>query len=210
MKLIVVTPSDYKLNNEPTLVTKMLEMGVDTIHLRKPSSSYEDLKKYIEAVPEYFHNRIVTHTHHSLAAKYKLKGIHLTKVHKKNKWRQLFTMQKIKLKGRKVTVSTSFNSLSNMYENENKYSYIFLSPVFDNLRGGFQSAYNEMNLRAAIDKTGYHIVARGGVDINKIEIANEIGLYGLAFYTHIWKSDDPMKKICDVIKRYKELGIKTA
>jgi thiamine-phosphate pyrophosphorylase len=209
MKIIVISSSDKK-ENEPQLVTKLFELGVDTFHLRKPKFTTRELASWIEAIPAHFHNRIVIHSHHKLAIKYELKGIHLTRIHKKRKFRQWFIMQRIRMKGKQIVVSTSFRKLANLYEEESSYSYVFLSPIFDSLSGKFQSGFNEFSLKAAIEKTPHKVIARGGMDLSKIEKVAEIGFYGMAFYSTVWKSADPVESMVSIFEKLRELGIKSS
>ncbi|HEY6162599.1 MAG TPA: thiamine phosphate synthase [Bacteroidia bacterium] len=209
MKIILISSSD-KRENEPEMVTKLFELGVDTFHLRKPKFTTRELSAWIDAIPSHFHSRIVIHSHHKLAIKYNLKGIHLTRIHKKRKFRQWFIMQRIRMKGKQIVVSTSFRKLANLYEEENSFSYVFLSPIFDSLSGKFQSGFNEFSLKAAIEKTPHKVIARGGMDTGKIEKVAEIGFYGMAFYSTVWKSADPVGSMTSIFEKLKELGIKSS
>jgi len=207
MKLILISSSDKKEEETKQLI-QLFEMGIETFHLRKPKMTTKELRGYIEAIPEVFHDRIVIHSHHDLAVKYDLKGIHMTRIHKKRKLRQWFIMQRIRMRKKNIVVSTSFRKLGNLYEEENKYSYVFLSPIFDSLSGKFQSGFNEFSLKAAIEKTPHKVIARGGMDLSKIEKVRDIGFYGMAFYSTIWKSKDPVEATLKLFEKMKELGIK--
>lgn len=206
MKLILISSSDKK-ENEPELVTKMFELGVDCFHLRKPKYTTRELSDYIKAIPAHFHNRIIIHSHHKLALRYELKGIHLTRIHKKRKLRQWFIMQRLRMKRKKIVVSVSFRKLANLYEEKDTYSYVFLSPIFDSLSGKFQSGFNEFSLKAAIEKTPHKVIARGGMDLERLEKVKEIGFYGIAFYSTVWKSADPFNAMVKIIEKFRALGI---
>jgi thiamine-phosphate pyrophosphorylase len=58
MKLIVITPTN-DVPDETSLVTKMFESGLMTLHIRKPKKSTRQMKEYIKEIPAIFHNRIV-------------------------------------------------------------------------------------------------------------------------------------------------------
>ena len=207
MKLILISSSG-KSEDETKQLVQLFEMGVETFHLRKPKMTTKELRSYLESVPQVFHNRIVIHSHHDLAVMYDLKGIHMTRIHKKRKFRQWFIMQRIRMRKKNIVVSTSFRKLGDLYEEENKYSYVFLSPIFDSLSGKFQSGFNEFSLRATLEKTTHKAIARGGMDLNKIEKVKEIGFYGMAFYSTIWKSKDPVEAGIKLFEKLKALGIK--
>jgi thiamine-phosphate pyrophosphorylase len=207
MKLILISSSDQR-ERETDMVTRMFELGVDCFHLRKPKYTTRELRNYIEALPEPFHNRIIIHSHHNLALDYNLKGIHLTRIHKKRKFRQWFIMQRLRMKRKTIVVSTSFRKLANLYEEENKYSYVFLSPIYDSLSGKFQSGFNEFSLKAAMEKTPHKVIARGGMDVDRIEKVAQLGFYGIAFYSTIWKSPDPQASMLRILERFQQLGIR--
>lgn len=80
MKLFVIT-SSKEVPDETSLITKMFECGLTNLHLRKPKFSTNQMSDYIKEIPEHFHKYIVIHSHHQLALKYNLKGIHLTSTH---------------------------------------------------------------------------------------------------------------------------------
>ena len=207
MKLILVSSSEKK-EKETAIVTEMFQMGVENFHLRKPKLTTKELREFIEDIPVHFRNRIIIHSHHNLAIDYDLKGIHLTRIHKRRKLRQWFTMQRIRMKGKKIIVSTSFRKLADLYEEENKFSYVFLSPIFDSLSSKFQSGFNEYSLKAAMEKTPHKVVARGGMDASRIEMVKSLGFCGIAFYSTIWKSKDPVETMMRVLRKFEELGIK--
>ena len=97
MKLIVITPS-RDVADEPSLVARMFESGLQTLHLRKPRYSTSRMCKYIQEIPEHFHNRIVVHSHHGLALKFRLRGIHLSRAHLKTSWRYWFIRTRLRMR----------------------------------------------------------------------------------------------------------------
>lgn len=206
MKIIVISSSGES-ETEPIIVTQLFENGLDIFHLRKPKFSTKQLKNYIESIPKGFHSRIVIHTHHKLARKFRLKGVHLTKTHKKRKFKTWFTLKMLKMKNPSLTVSTSFRTIASLFESEHSYDYVFLSPVFDSLTGKFQSGFSAHSLKAALARTQHKVIARGGIDINGIEKVKELGFEGFALYTAIWKSSNPVQQFIDIKERCRELGI---
>lgn len=209
MKLIVISPSISK-ENEIEQIVKMFEIGLETYHLRKPKYSTRKLRDYINQIPVHFHNRIIIHSHHQLAFNYDLQGIHLTFTHRRRKFSLFFLRLRIKLLKPALQITASFRSLASVYDetNKNKYNYIFLSPIFDSLSGKFQSGFNDYSLRSAIGKSSLKVVARGGTDITSIQKVKEIQFYGIAFYSSIWKAENPVLELHKILDKFKELGIK--
>src|SRR4051812_14871094 len=107
MKLIIISSSSAIIENETLLITKLFEAGLETFHLRRHKLSTKKMKEFIKQIPEHFHNRIIIHSHHKLARKFKLKGIHLTKSHKKNRLQTWLTLKLLKLRNPNAIVTTS-------------------------------------------------------------------------------------------------------
>ena len=208
MKIIVISSSGES-ESEPAIVTQLFENGLEIFHLRKPKLSTKEMSKYIESIPRAFHNRIVIHSHHKLARKYSLMGIHMTRSHKKRTFRTWYTLKLLRMKHPGVVITTSFRSIANLYEEDNtyNYNYIFLSPVFDSLTHKFQSGFNANSLKLALEKTQYKVIARGGIDIHCLEKVKELGFEGIALYSTIWRSKDPVLQFINIHERCRELGI---
>src|SRR3954462_11503526 len=122
MKLIVISSSN-SIENEADTVIKLFELGLETFHLRKHNLSTRKTRDFIDAIPEHFHNRIVIHSHHKLARQYNLRGIHLTKSHKKRKLRTWLTLKFIKLKNPGIITTTSYSTIGQVLSNNQDYKY---------------------------------------------------------------------------------------
>ncbi len=208
MKLLVISSSG-EIENEAKIITSLFEAGLDCFHLRKHKLTTKKTRDLIKGIPEHFHNRIVIHSHHNLARKFNLKGIHLTKSHIKKKYKTWLSIKLIQLKNPNIIITTSFGNIGQLFEKEHRYpySYVFLSPIFDSLNSKFQGAFTEHSLKSAILKTNFDVVARGGVDENALEKSNDIGFSGIAFYSCIWKKKDPLSAFNSLIEKCHELKI---
>ncbi|MCW3072663.1 MAG: thiE [Bacteroidetes bacterium] len=208
MKLIVISSSG-QVDNEVEIVTQLFEAGLETFHIRKHKLSTRKMKEFIAAIPKHFHNRIVIHSHHKLARKFNLKGVHLTKSHKKKNWRTWLTLKLIRLKNSNIILTTSYSTIGQVLatKQDYNYDYVFLSPIFDNFNSRFQGGFTEHSLKSALQKTSLKIVARGGVDIVSIENAKRIGFDGMAFYSSLWKKKDPVDEFNKVVEKFQELNI---
>jgi len=208
MKLIVISSSS-PVENETLIVTKLFEAGLETFHLRKHKLSTKKTKEFINQIPKHFHNRIVIHSHHNLARKFNLKGIHLTKSHKKNKIHTWFSLKLLKLKNPNIIITTSYSNIGQLFETSSRYTYdyVFLSPIFDSLSSKFQGGFTAHSLKSAIEKTEFKVIARGGIDITAIEKAHAIGFNGLAFYSSMWKKKAPLEEFNKFIEKFEELNI---
>ena len=208
MKLIVIS-SSADIENEVRIVIQLFEAGLETFHIRKHRLSTRKMKNFIAAIPSHFHNRIVIHSHHKLARRFKLKGIHLTKSHKQKKWRTWLTIKLVKLRNPGIILTTSYSTIGQVLatKQDYNYDYVFLSPIFDNFNSKFQGGFTEHSLRSAIQKSTLQVVARGGVDTGAVEKANDIGFAGLAFYTSIWRSKNPLEEFNKTVEKFQDLKI---
>ena len=208
MKLIVISSSS-EIENEAQIITSLFEAGLDFFHLRKHKLSTKKTKELINAIPSHFHNRIIIHSHHGLARTFNLRGIHLTKSHIKKKYKTWFLTKLIRSKNPNIIITTSFSNIGQLFEKDYRfdYSYALLSPIFDNLNSKFQGGYTEHSLKSAMSKTSFKIIARGGVDLNAIEKSNEIDFDGLAFYSSIWKTKNPVAAFNSIVEKFQELKI---
>ncbi|TND01836.1 MAG: thiamine-phosphate pyrophosphorylase [Bacteroidetes bacterium] len=208
MKLIVIS-SSKTIEKEHEIITQLFEHGLNTFHLRKPDMTTKEMRQMIEKIPAHFHDRIVIHSHHNLAGSLKLRGIHLTRAHRRRKFSTWFRLRMLHLRRSSFTQSTSLSKLAHVYEDEGKFSYVFLSPIFESLSGGFHAGYNQHSLRTAIEKNPHvKIVARGGISLEHIANIRDLGFHGMAFHSFLWRAGDPLANFISVLDKCAELGIK--
>jgi thiamine-phosphate pyrophosphorylase len=205
MKLLVISTSD-KIDNEHVIIRKMFDMGLSTLHLRKPKLSSENMKKFLDDFSEEYQKKIIIHTHHNLIWDYNLKGIHLTKAHKKDKYKNWFQRRLYKFKRKDMIRTTSCGSVSSLAVLYKEFEYVMLTPVFAS-KQAHRPNFSRSTLDIITTKFPKKIIARGGATMADIETAKEIGFSGIAFHKAIWESPDPLKEFENVYKRYKELGI---
>jgi len=207
MKLVVITPSK-DVPDETTLVTKMFESGLQTLHLRKPKHSTNQMSEYIKEIPAHFHNRIVVHSHHNLAIKYNLKGIHLSRNHLSKHWKYWWTRARLRLKFGQTSKSRSYSRLQQVYSpEEQNYTYFLIGTMFNNMTGELYSGFYEDGLLAANKNGGKNLVARGGTTLPSIEKARNLGFYGIAFNSYLWNADMPFENFSKVLEEFRRLDI---
>ncbi len=207
MRLVVITPSK-DVPDETALVTKMFESGLKLLHLRKPRHSTRRLTEYIREIPSHFHNRIVIHSHHVLALKFNLKGIHLSRSHFKNNWRYWFIKTRLRLKFGKTTKSRSYTRLQQVYNKEDQaFDYCLIGTIFNSMTGDLYSGYYEDGIIAANKNCGKKLIARGGTNPESIGRAKALGFYGIAFNSFIWESEEPYLRFEEVLKEFRGLQL---
>jgi thiamine-phosphate pyrophosphorylase len=207
MKLFVITPStDFA--NEQSLVTKMFEAGLTTLQLRKPKYSTFQMTEYLKEIPTHFHNRIVIHSHHKLALKYKLKGIHLSKTHMSKNWRNTLVRFRIKLRFGKISKSRSYTRLQQIYKTEDQtFDYYLVGTMFNNMTGDFYSGFYEDGILAAIKNTNKKLVARGGTSPKVLAKTAKLGFYGIAFSSYLWNATAPYDNFLKILEEFKQHNI---
>ena len=134
-----------------------------------------------------------------------------TKSHLKNlrrtKWKLWILSFRRPLKN--LTLSTSISQLPDIYKpDEFGYNYIFLNPIFNPLTGKLQNGFYEQGLKAANEKSGKQLIARGGVNISSIEKIQHLGFHGFALNSSIWSNEDPVNYFLKITDECQRLGIK--
>jgi len=205
MKLLVISPSNT-LEGESILIRKMFDAGLGTLHVRKPKLSTEGLKKYLENYSEEHHKKMIIHTHHNLLWEFNLKGIHLTKSHKKSPYKIWVQHQLFKLRRKNIIRTTSCSSLTSLAESYNEYEYIMLSPIFAGTQE-HRPTFSRGTLDTIMTKFPKKVIARGGANVTNIEKAHDIGFSGVAFHNAIWHHENPVAAFAEIMNRYKELGL---
>jgi thiamine-phosphate pyrophosphorylase len=207
MKIVVISQTKI-IEDEHKLVQQFFEAGLGTFHIRKPRLRTKELIEYLEKIPQQFHNRIIIHSHHNLAGKFNLQGVHYTRLHLESNFKNWWREKKLGFIKRKLIRTSSHNKLASLYdESDYNFDYVFLSPIFDSITGKYQSGFYEDAIKIAVQKTGKKIIARGGIDITRIEKVHELGLHGLALYSCLWNSKAPLEEFNKIMRRCKELGI---
>ncbi|MCK6648313.1 MAG: thiamine phosphate synthase, partial [Bacteroidia bacterium] len=139
-----------------------------------------------------------------------LKGIHITKTHKKKRFKTWLTTRLVQLRHPNILITTSYGNIGSMLDQQKEYNYdyAFLSPVFDSLTSKYQSGFTEHSIKSALSKAKEKIIARGGTSIDTIEKVKELGFDGMALYSSIWQKKDPVQEFNKVIEKCESLGIK--
>ncbi len=199
MRLIVVS-SPAKFDSELKILPGLFENGLEAFHLRKPKFSSRRMNKYLNKFPKEYLNRVIIHTHHNLAIKFRLKGIHITEKQKKKKFFMLIKLKILKLLNPNLAVTTTFHSISDLLREKKKYHYVFLSPVFDSIsKKNYRSSFNEEILKQTLIKAPQTVIALGGVKTQNIFKAKEFGFSGVAVLGALWAEGvSPIKVFTEI------------
>lgn len=184
MQLIVIT-SPGAIEQEQQVCAEMFEFGLEALHLRKPEASRCELRNWLEALPEQYHNRVMLHTHHALAQEFAVKGLHFREADRAT----AATTAKSNL-----TFSTSFHTLEDILQHHIQFDYAFLSPVFQSIsKKDYPAAFAIDELKKTLPKTTLPIVALGGIKPDKLPQVQELGFAGAAVLGTIWEQPEPVE-----------------
>jgi len=193
MKLIVIT-TEIIFEGEAEAINLLFENGLETLHLRKPSASRQEMTAFIEQIREDFHSRIVLHDHYDLVELLHLKGIHLN-----------LRNQAIFLK--KYFSSRSCHSIEDVSASS-FCDYVFLSPVFDSIsKIGYKQAFTQQQLFDAKEQKIINdkVIALGGITAENIPTAYLYGFGGVAVLGALWSDFVTDGNINELLIRFKEL-----
>lgn len=177
MKTIVITTPDY-WKGELQAICRLFDEGLEILHVRKPASTAEAYKAFLQSIPSAYHSRIVLHEYFELADELHLKGIHLNRRHPQAP------------DGYAGSVSRSCHSLDEIKRYKDSCEYLFLSPIFDSIsKQGYESAFTpDMLAQAArqgiVDRK---VIALGGVTRACLPQLEQLGFGGAALLGDAWK-----------------------
>lgn len=189
---IIVISAPHEEPNEIEEVVRMFDSGLRHFHVRKPRMNKHQLSEYIRRFPEQFRKRMIIHSYHGLADHYKLGGIHLSREHRKRgRFYQLRLWIKRKFNPEMV-ITRTFHKLTDVTNDRRKYSYAFLSPVFDSVtRSSLAGGFSKRALLIIIPQARQPIYALGGVTTERLHECAEHGFHGAAFHGSVWEGDVP-------------------
>ena len=190
MKLIVISP-EAEVARESAVVAQLFATGLMHYHLRKPAWGRGALATFLRAVPAEFHPRVVLHSHHELAATFKIGGLH-------------FRDAEISRHGasagpttQPLPTSRAVHDLGTLRVAINAYDRILFSPVFASIsKPGYEPdpriSHTELKPMLALPRRT-EVFALGGVDCSRLPVCHDIGFDGVAVLGAIWQSADPVR-----------------
>lgn len=183
MKYIGITPEHF-LSDEGLLIAALLDHGLYRLHLRKPSASRDEVEQLLRAIPDSCYNRIVLHDHFDLAISYRLAGVHLNR---RNPVPPAATAHYT------PALSRSCHSIGELTDHE-RYSYQFLSPIFDSIsKRGYSAGFTPEQLQTAAGQgiIGERVIALGGITPERIPAVREWHFGGVALLGYLWQEPTP-------------------
>ena len=192
MQLVVIT-SPKPVEQEQQICAAMFELGLQTLHLRKPEASISELRMWLKALPEQYHERVMLHTHHQLAEEFEVKGLH---------FREADRAAAANTPKYTLTFSTSFHALTQVQQAQPYFDYGFLSPVFQSIsKKKYSAAFATDELREVVPQAKLPLLALGGVTAEKLPLVQEMGFKGAAVLGAVWEQPAPAVAFEELLKQ---------
>lgn len=176
MKIIAITTPKI-IDEDAYIIKRLLDIGIDIIHLRKPASEVSECRKLLTSLSAEQRERIIIHDHHELYYDFSLKGIHIN---------SHTPAPPVGYEGFKTR---SCHSLEEVARYKDDYDYLFISPIFDSIsKIGYRSGFDDEALHRA-SKCGIideKVVALGGVTLDKIAYLRGLNFGGAAMMGAIY------------------------
>lgn len=180
MKLVIMTKSTFFVE-EDKIIISLFEEGLENLHLYKPNSSPLYAERLLSLLPEEFDKRITVHEHFYLKSEYNLAGIHLDRCDMPLP------------EGYKGKFSRSCTNIEMLKEAKKKARYVFLKNIFDCIE--FKDEKSNLSIRELEDASrrgliDKHVYALGGMSIDKVKLAKDLGFGGVVVCGDLWNRFD--------------------
>lgn len=176
MKIIAIT-SPKIIAEDAYLINRLIELGVYSIHLRKPEADINECRELLNRLNAEERGKIVIHNFPELCTEYSLKGIHINK-HVLNPPKNYSGFK-----------TRSCHSLEELKQFKDNYDYLFLSRIFDGIYNPeLKSQFSTEQLQKAsadgiIDEK---VIALGGVTFDKLPYLKELNFGGAAMIDDLY------------------------
>lgn len=170
MRLIAITTPKVT-DDDASIIERLLDRGIDIIHLRKPESTIDECRKLLTKLTAEQRSKIVIHDYPELYSEFSLRGVHINRN---------ITSLPIGYNG---SISRSCHTFEEVLRYKEECDYLFLSPIFDSIsKRGYKSRFSDEVLRRAsveglIDSK---VIALGGVTLDKIPYLRSLNFGGVA------------------------------
>lgn len=180
MKLVIMTKPTFFVE-EDKILTTLFEQGMDRLHLYKPKSSPMYSERLLSLLSEDNYKKITVHDHFYLKDEYGLGAIHID------------NPEENLPEGYKGKFSRTCTEISQLKEFKRKSEYVFLKGSFDSQsEATSKAAYTMYELESASEKglIDRHVYALGGISLERIKIAKDLGFGGVVICEDLWNRFD--------------------
>jgi len=166
---------------EDKIISTLFDEGLDNLHLYKPDSSPMYAERLLSLLPDIYYRKITVHDHYYLKNEYGLAGIHIE------------SPDAPKPDGYKGRFSRTCMELDKLKAAKKKAEYVFLKYIFHSQSEKDADAtftiqqLEEASDMGLIDK---HVYALGGMNLDNVKIAKELGFGGVVICGDLWNRFD--------------------
>jgi len=184
MRIDVLT-APYYFPGETTLINRFFELGLKSLHVRKPESSLSDMRHFLGQIDPSHHQYIIVHEHILLKEEFNLAGIHV---------KPSIYMQ---LPKEDYLLSTSAHDLAAFRSLDRENNKIFISPLYDSIsKSGYKA--NEKLWAIAKQPRKGQLIALGGIKADLLPEVEQGGFDGAALLGYLWNSNDPLRQFATI------------
>jgi thiamine-phosphate pyrophosphorylase len=191
MNLIVCSTPEI-IPGEQELVQALIQCGLETFHLRKPTFSIEEMRRWLQKLEKSDRHHLVLHSHWALAEEFQLKGIHIGATTLKN---MSITGQQAwwtDAKRNGLTISSSVHDQEEINRLQEGLDYVWLSPVFESIsKQAYNSTYSAEQLDTWVkelkEKKQTQVYALGGVTAQHLQKLIQRGFDGAVVLGNVWR-----------------------
>lgn len=170
LEIVITWP--VSLPGESEHICRLLDGGIDFVHLRRPDAVEEEMRRLVESIREDFHSRLILHSHFRLIKEYGLGGAHLN-----GRWPDA--------PGFSTQLSCSCHSLAEL-ACAPRFRYVTLSPVYPSIsKPGYDPQPFAGFLKGKMPAP--NVIALGGVTPETYPELREAGFAGAARLGDVWK-----------------------
>lgn len=167
---------------------RLFALGLPLLHLRFPSASREEYKRFIEQIAPPYRDRLVLCAHYDLLQEYSLAGIYIPARQNQEMARIVETAP---LKPWH-SIAVGVHSVAELEQLPIAPQYALLSPVFDSVsKKGYTANTLLQHCREALQKIPFPVFALGGITLQNQEEAKALGYADVAFLGAIWQEPLP-------------------
>ncbi|MBC7485137.1 MAG: thiamine phosphate synthase [Cytophagaceae bacterium] len=179
--------------DEQLLVQELLNCGLETFHLRKPSYSKEELRNWLEQLTDRERQKVVIHSHWSLSESFSLKGLHFGAGIIKQMSSEELNLWMNLAKERQLTISSSVHHQEEMDRLPKGFNYVWLSPVFESIsKQEYTSIYSATQFNDWVkelqEQKQTAVYALGGIEFNHMQELSQRGFDGAAVLGSVWSN----------------------
>ncbi len=189
MEFILITQSVTSAN-EIALIKSFFDAGLQTLHVRKPELDKNALLEFLQEFNTEHLRKIVIHQHYDLAPTMILKGLHFTERVSAAERKRLSAMAR----QTGLSLSSACHSVDQL--KDLTVDYTLLSPIFGSIsKKGLEPLKRSEDFTDQLKAASSEVYAMGGVELEHVKIADELGFSGVACLGSVWESKEPLNSL---------------